>query len=75
MGLATTRHATVYLAVIATTSADRVINAGTQYGTTFTYCLGNPNAVAANITTGLGYCIDPAFAAGLNSQNGIIGQR
>jgi Carboxypeptidase regulatory-like domain/TonB dependent receptor len=53
-----------------------LITAGTQYGTTFTYGLGNPNAVGSQYNPqNLGYPIDPAFAAGLNSQNGIIGER
>jgi hypothetical protein len=53
-----------------------LITAGTQYGTTFTYGLGNPSAVASQYNPqGLGYPIDPAFAAGLNSQNGIIGEK
>jgi len=76
-GLGYDRHATVYLARYRNNPPlIGVINAGTQYGTTFTYCLGNPNAVASQYNPqGLGYCIDPAFAAGLNSQNGIIGQK
>jgi hypothetical protein len=50
--------------------------AGTQYGTAFTYGLGDPNAEGSQYNPqGLGYPIDTAFAAGLNSQNGIIGQR
>jgi hypothetical protein len=53
-----------------------LITAGTQYGTTFTYGMGNPNAVGSQYNPqGLGYPIDPAFAAGLNSSNGIIGQK
>jgi hypothetical protein len=53
-----------------------VITAGTQYGTTFTYGLGNPNAVPSQYNPqSLGYPIDASFAAGLNSQNGIIGQK
>jgi hypothetical protein len=53
-----------------------VITAGTQYGTTFTYGLGNPNAVPSQYNPqNLGYPIDAAFAAGLNSQNGIIGEK
>ncbi len=42
---------------------------GSQYGTTFTYTLGNvsqPN---------LGYPVDPALRLGLNSANGIPGAR
>jgi hypothetical protein len=42
---------------------------GSQYGTTFTYTLGNlsqPN---------LGYAVDPALKLGLNSFNGIPGAR
>ncbi len=53
-----------------------LITAGTQYGTTFTYGLGNPTAAASQYNPqGLGYPIDPAFAAGLNSQNGIVGEK
>lgn len=53
-----------------------VITAGTQFGTAFTYALGNPNAVADQYNpSGLGYPVDSSFAAGLNNQNGIIGQR
>jgi hypothetical protein len=53
-----------------------VITAGTQFGTNFTYGLGNPNATPSQYNPqALGYPIDAAFAAGLNSQNGIIGQR
>jgi hypothetical protein len=53
-----------------------VITAGTQYGTTFTYGLGNPNATPSQYNPqDLGYPIDPSFAAGLNSQNGIIGEK
>jgi hypothetical protein len=53
-----------------------LINAGTQYGTTFTYGYGNPSAVGSQYNPqGLGYPIDAAFAAGLNSQNGIIGEK
>jgi hypothetical protein len=53
-----------------------VITAGTQFGTAFTYGLGNPNATPSQYNPqSLGYPIDAAFAAGLNGQNGIIGQR
>jgi len=53
-----------------------VITAGTQFGTAFTYGLGNKSAVPSQYDPqALGYPIDAAFAAGLNSQNGIIGQR
>jgi hypothetical protein len=53
-----------------------VIVAGLQQGTTFTYGLGNPSATASQYNPqGLGYPIDPAFAAGLNSQNGIVGEK
>lgn len=53
-----------------------VITAGTQFGTRFTYGLGDPKAEPSQYNPqGLGYPIDAAFAAGLNSQNGIIGQR
>jgi hypothetical protein len=53
-----------------------VITAGTQYGTTFTYGLGNPSAQPSQYNPqSLGYPIDASFAAGLNGQNGIIAQR
>src|SRR5205807_5694023 len=53
-----------------------LITAGTQFNTAFTYGLGDPAAQGSQYNPqGLGYPIDPAFAAGLNSQNGIIGQR
>ena len=53
-----------------------VITAGTQFGTQFTYGLGDPNAPPSQYNPqNLGYPIDASFAAGLNSQNGIIGQK
>ncbi len=53
-----------------------LITAGTQYGNTFTYGLGDPKATPSQYNPqGLGFPIDAAFAAGLNKQNGIIGQR
>src|SRR5436305_4637330 len=53
-----------------------LITAGTQFNNTFTYGLGDPSAQGSQYNPqGLGYPIDSAFAAGLNSQNGIIGQR
>src|SRR5215469_6267220 len=52
------------------------INAGLQYGNTFTYGMGDPNATPSQYNPqALGYPIDASFAAGLNSQNGIIGQK
>jgi hypothetical protein len=42
---------------------------GAQYGTSFTYSLGNPSAPY------LGFPIDPALQLGLNSANGINGAR
>src|SRR6185312_5845368 len=52
------------------------INTGLQYGNTFTYGMGDPNAVPTQYDPqNLGYPVDASFAAGLNSQNGIIGQK
>jgi Carboxypeptidase regulatory-like domain len=42
---------------------------GAQYGTSFTYALGNPSAPY------LGFPIDPALQLGLNAANGINGAR
>ena len=42
---------------------------GAQYGTSFTYALGNPTAPY------LGFPIDPALQLGLNAANGIKGAR
>jgi hypothetical protein len=76
-GIAYDRLATVYPAGYRNNSPlIGLITAGTQYNTTFTYGLGDPKAQGSQYNPqGLGYPIDPAFAAGLNSQNGIIGQR
>ncbi len=42
---------------------------GPQYGTSFTYTLGDPSKPL------LGYPVDPALKLGLDSRNGIIGAR
>ena len=76
-GIAYDRLATVYPAGYRSNPpfAAQIV-AGTQYSTAFTYGLGNPSAQGSQYNPqGLGYPIDPAFAAGLNAQNGIIGQR
>ena len=76
-GIAYDRLATVYPAGYRSNPpfAAQIV-AGTQYSTVFTYGLGNPNAQGSQYNPqGLGYPVDPAFAAGLNAQNGIIGQR
>jgi hypothetical protein len=53
-----------------------VITAGTQYSTTFTYDMRSPNAVPSQYDSqNLGYPIDASFAARLNCQKGIIGQK
>jgi hypothetical protein len=76
-GIAYDRLATVYPAGYRSNPPFAgQITAGTQYSTTFTYGLGDPGAQGSQYNPqGLGYPIDSAFAAGLNSQNGIIGQR
>jgi hypothetical protein len=69
-GLSYDRMATVQTATYRTNpplSAQAYL--GLQFGTTFTYSLGDPTKPY------LGYPVDPALQVGLDSRNGVIGAR
>jgi hypothetical protein len=70
-GLSYDRMATVYPAGYRNNPPlIGIVTAGTQFGTNFTYSLGDLSKPLY-----LGYPVDASLATGLNAQNGIIGQR
>jgi len=71
IGLSYDRLATVYPAGYRNNPPfTGIVNVGTQFGTTFTYSLGDLSK-----PLNLGYPVDASLATGLNAQNGIVGQR